>query len=192
MRTDIDWDNVDEIVDNGGGYDKLSAGNYVCRIVEVKDFASSSYVRLILDIAEGEKTGYFTKDSFYADKPWAHNVVLSYKSDQAIRFTKGRLNAIEDSNPGFDAKAAWGAGELGLALFLGKLVGCTFNEEEYETDSGEVKCNVKPGALIPAATVRDGSAKPARHKTVGGDWISLDEAAERERAKQVDANDIPF
>lgn len=168
----IDFDNIEESTE--GGFDRLEAGNYVCTVTAAEDFEKKEYVRLLVDIAEGPREGFFS-DPFYSEKPWAHNVVLSYK-ETAQKMLKGRLHVLTDCNPGFDAQAAWNGGRLDM--FVGKSVGVCFNEEEYEGNDGKVKTNVKPGALVRIDDIRDGTAREPRHKRADGTWVSLDEAKE--------------
>ena len=165
----VNFSNIAESTE--GGFDTLEAGNYICTIVSAKDFPAQHYVRLLINIADGPRKGYFSND-FYANKPWAHNIIMSYK-ETAQSMLKGRLHVISDCNPGFDAEAAWNGCDP--QLFVGKTVGVTFNEEEYEVNYGSIKHNVKPGALIRVSAIKDGTAKPARWKRVNGDWVSLEE-----------------
>jgi hypothetical protein len=168
----INFESIDEAVE--GGFDTLPAGNYVCRITGAEDVADKEYVRVLVDVAEGDKRGFF-EDKYYADKPYTHNIILSYK-EAALNFLKGRLHVVTDCNPGFDAEAAFNGDESGLSLFLGKAVGVCFGEEEYENKEGDVRTSVRPDHFVRIAEIRDGSAKPARHKTLDGKYLSLEEA----------------
>ncbi len=165
----IQFDTIAE--STGGSYQALPAGNYVCTITAMEDVADREYVRMEVDVAEGEHAGFFKG----SDRPWKHSTCLSYK-DAALGMLKRRLHTISDCNPGFDAMAAFNGGTQALSLFVGKLVGVCFNEEEFEGNDGEVKTNVKPGDLRLVADVRSGRALPARHKTVSGEWLDIAEA----------------
>lgn len=151
-----------------GARTKLPAGNYVCSITKFEDCPDKEYARLYVDIAEGEFAGYFS-DPFYADKPYAHSIVMSYKP-QALGMLKSRLHAISDSNPGFDAEAAWN-GNNPAGQFSGRRVGVQFHEEEYIGNDGEPRVNTKPGKLF-AVDKLEQQAKP-RRKTKDGEWIDI-------------------
>lgn len=125
-----------EATTEGSTYQQLPAGAYVCSIMAMEDFADKEYVRMTVDIIQGEHANYFS-DKFYADKPWSHSIVLSYK-DKALGMLKGRLQTIAGCNPGFDPEAAWNAGNLNM--FVGKAVGVVFRAEEYlDKKTGEFK-----------------------------------------------------
>lgn len=125
-----------EATTEGSTYQQLPAGAYVCSIIAMEDFADKEYVRMMVDIIQGEHANYFS-DKFYNDKPWSHSIVLSYK-DKALGMLKGRLQTIAGCNPGFDPEAAWNAGNLNM--FVGKAIGVVFRAEEYlDKKTGEFK-----------------------------------------------------
>lgn len=121
----VNWGSVDAKTD--GEFARIEPGAYVGCIGSMEDVPSNEYVRLLFDIMEGPHKGYFS-DGFYADKPWAHSLIMSYK-DSALGMLKGRLETIASCNPGFDPFAAWDAGRLDM--FAGRKVGLVFREEEY-------------------------------------------------------------
>lgn len=121
----VNWGSVD--AKSEGEFARIEPGAYVGCIGSMEDFPSKEYVQMIFDIIEGLHKGYFS-DGFYADKPWAHSLILSYK-DTALGMLKGRFQTIEACNPGFDPFAAWDAGRLDM--FAGRKVGLVFREEEY-------------------------------------------------------------
>ena len=110
-----------------GDFPRLEPGAYVCGITEVEDFPAREYLRVLVDIIQGERANYFA-DDFYHDKPYAHSIIMSYK-ESAMPMLKGRLHVITDCNPGFDAEAALNAGKE--QMLVGKAVGVVFREEEY-------------------------------------------------------------
>lgn len=149
----INWTEVTASTD--GGFAKLPAGPYVATIVDMIDNASREYVELVYDIAEGEHKGYYS-DDWGRQHPYAHHLFLSYK-DSALGMLKGRLEAIQQSNPGFDPFAAWDAGNL--SMFMGKLLGINLQEEEYERNSGEIATRLNVCQVVPADKVRAGEVK---------------------------------
>lgn len=152
MRS-VTWESVNASHDNGG-FTRLPAGPYVARIVGMQDNDEREYVECIFDIAEGEHAGYYS-DDWGKNHPYAHHLFLSYK-DKALGMLKGRLEAIQASNPGFDPFAAWDAGRLDM--FTNRLVGINLQEEEYEY-CGEVKTRLNVCQVTPAQDVRDGKVK---------------------------------
>lgn len=120
--------NLNNIAEKAEGeFARIKPGAYPCAITEVEDFPDKEYVRILVDVIAGEYKDYFNSD-FYADKPFAHSIIMSYK-DSALGMLKGRLHVITDCNPGFDAEAALGAGKE--QMLVGKAVGVVFREEEY-------------------------------------------------------------
>lgn len=127
MPRKVNWTEV-ESSNEGGEYKRLTAGAYVCTITKAEDRKDRENVQLLVDIAEGEFEGYFS-DSFYNGKDWAHNVILSYRTPKGLGMTKGRLEAIQACNPGFDPFAAWDGDRMDM--FVGRKVGVVFRDEEY-------------------------------------------------------------
>jgi len=160
MRS-LNWNNV--TAQSDGDFQRLPAGPYVATIVAMEDVSDREYVSMVYDIFEGEHKGYYS-DEWGKSHPNAHRVVLSYK-ERALGMTKGRLEAIAASNPGFDPFAAWDAGRLDM--FVGRLVGLNIREEEYEWD-GETKVRMSAFQVLDAAKVRAGEVKVPRRKTLDG------------------------
>lgn len=124
MRS-VKWNEVESTAE--GEFKKLEPGAYPAVIVKMADFPEKEYVQLVFDIADGPRKGHFS-DAFYADKEWAHNLIMSYK-DTALGMLKGRMETIQKCNPGFEPFAAWDAGRLDM--FAGRRVGVVLREEEY-------------------------------------------------------------
>lgn len=205
----INWAGIEASGD--GSYDRLEPGAYVGVITAMTDEESKQYVRMLFDIAEGPRKGYFS-DDFYKDKPWAHNMIFSYK-DSALPMLKGRMETINKCNPGFDSMAAFDAN---LSLFVGKRVGLVMREEEYFDKKTEAfkmgsprcfrLCTVEEVASGKYATTKpktlSAEEKRAELKRIGyGDYDiqqilsaevsdAVSKAAQTESAKVYD--DIPF
>lgn len=201
-----------EIQSSGtGDYERLEAGSYVGFIVSMEDNASGEYVNMLVDIFEGPRKGYFS-DAFYANKPWAHRIVLSYK-DKALGMLKGRLETIAACNPGFDPFAAWDAGRLDM--FAGRKVGLVFRSEEYWDKNAEefkvgsprpdriIKLEAVPTTPAPEPKMLDDAGKVAALVRAGYGQVEaqmkLDEikaAADAERKAEekaaYDSINVPF
>lgn len=146
----INLNNIEE-KSAGGDYKRLVAGAYACIVTKVEDNPRGEYLSVELDIVAGEFEGYF-KDSFYDNKPFAHRTVMSYK-DENLGYFKHNLRAFTESNTGFDAEAAIMGGQE--QMLVGKVVGCTFRDEEfYDKKSGEFKLgSPRPSTLIPTSAI---------------------------------------
>ena len=79
-----------------GGFERLPAGGYVCKITDVEGVAAKGYLALTFDIAEGDRKGFYS-DEWGLSHPYAHRFILSYK-ESALGMFKGRLKAIDESN----------------------------------------------------------------------------------------------
>lgn len=161
MRS-LNWNAIQASGD--GDFTPLPAGGYVVKIVDMTDEPKKEYVNLIWDIAEGEHAGRYS-DKWGKEHPYAHNVILSYK-DTALGMLKGRLEAIQASNPGFDPFAAWDAGRLDM--FKNRLMGVNLQEEEYENQSGEVRTRLNVCQVVDVQRVRDGKVKVRPKKALAG------------------------
>lgn len=115
---------------------KLPAGGYIVRFESYEDNEDKEFVRLVFDVNEGQQAGFFL-DPYFAEKPWAHSIMLSY-TDKALPMTKGRLEKISECNPGFDAVAAFEAARLDM--FMGRKVGLVAGIEQrvFKGDDGWV------------------------------------------------------
>lgn len=158
----LDWNNITATSD--GEYSTLPAGGYVAKIVDMIDNDSKEYVELIWDINEGEHKDHYS-DDWGKEHPYAHHIFLSYK-EKALGMLKGRLEAIRDSNSGFDPFAAWDAGRLDM--FRGRLLGINLQEEEYEKRDGGVGTRMNVCQVLSVDKVRNGEVKVKPKKTLDG------------------------
>lgn len=156
----FNWSSITATAD--GEYAALPAGPYIARIVDMVDNDQKEYVELIWDIAEGPHKDRFS-DDWGKKHPYAHHVFLSYK-DTALGMLKGRLEAIQESNPGFDPFAAWDAGRLDI--FRGRLLGINLQEEEYEKRDGTVATRLNVCQVVTVDKVRNGEVKARPKKTL--------------------------
>ena len=180
----VNWASVTASSDEG--FEKLPAGPYVAVITEATDNETKQYVEIVYDIAEGEHKGYYS-DDWGKSHPYAHHIFMSYK-DTALGMLKGRLEAIQASNPGFDAFAAWDAGRLDM--FRNRLVGINLQEEEYERNDGDTGIRLNVAQVVDAQKVRDGLVKTRERKTIDAKKAHVPTTqAEKDAFNNVD---IPF
>ena len=180
----VNWASVTASSDEG--FEKLPAGPYVAVITDATDNEDRQYVEIVYDIAEGEHKGYYS-DDWGKSHPYAHHIFMSYK-DTALGMLKGRLEAIQASNPGFDAFAAWDAGRLDM--FRGRLVGINLQEEEYERNDGDTGIRLNVVQVVDAQRVRDGLVKTRERKTLDAKKAHVP-TTQAEKAAFNDV-DIPF
>lgn len=173
----VNWGDVTASGD--GDFKRLEPGPYVAKVVTMTDFPEKEYVKLVYDIAEGPNAGFYS-DDWGLQHPYAHQVFLSYK-EKALGMLKGRLEAIQASNPGFDPFAAWDAGRLDM--FAGRVLGVNLQEEEYERSDGETGTRLSVCQVVPAQDVRDGKVRARAKKT-------LDGKAPKAATPKADAEDV--
>ena len=184
MVRKLNWDSIQASGD--GGFEALPAGPYVAKIVDMVDKEDREYVEVVYDIAEGPKAGYYS-DDWGKQHPYAHHFFMSYKQT-ALGMLKGRLEAIQKSNPGFDPFAAWDAGRLDI--FHNRLVGINLQEEEYEKRDGGISTRLNVCQVVDAQMVRDGKVKAREKKTMGGKMTtSATTSSNISKAADVD---VPF
>lgn len=95
----FNWVEVDEAT----SVDWLEPGGYVIEIVDVEDKPEWEALNVVFDVAEGTQAHKFAK--MPKEQAWTHQLRQSYK-ENAQRFFKGFLTALEKSNPGFSI-AEW-------------------------------------------------------------------------------------
>ncbi len=141
----VDMTNVKE----SGDFTKLPAGAYICSIVDVEDVSDKEYLKVTYDIADGEFAGHFNdirKD--HADWTWVGAYVKSYKTT-ALPMFKRFCSAVSKSNGAFvfDGNTV-NADEKTL---IGKKLGLILREEEYYSNSGELKTRLIVHGEFPIA-----------------------------------------
>lgn len=159
----VNWGSITASKD--GSFDRPPAGPYVVQIVEAEDNELKEYVNIVWDICEGEWAGHYS-DDWGKEHPYAHNLVLSYRTEKALSMTKGRLEVIQECNPGFDPFAAIDAGRLDM--LVGRKFVANLQEEEYEGNDGKVKTRLNVSQVRTIADLREGKVKTPKKKTLDG------------------------
>lgn len=155
-----------------GEYEQLEAGGYVCIIkgIAVEEKEYGELMRIKFDIVEGDMAGfyrrvYMNKKSKNADAKWPGMYYQTIKETD-LRFFKGFITAIEESNSGFIWN--WNENEL-----VGKLFGGIFGEEEYLNNKNEIKTTVKCRFIRNVDNIRNGNFTiPAIKKVTGADQFT--------------------
>ena len=172
-----------------GGFERLPAGGYVCKITDVEDVTAKDYLALTFDIAEGDRKGFYSNE-WGLSHPYAHRFILSYK-ESALGMFKGRLKAIDESNgTEFVKEAVAGLKEQQL---VGKLVGLVIGYEEYASDRGDTRTRSYVKAVISADRVRRGDFKiPELKRLEGAAAPAITEHAGEAPAGFSWGDDVPF
>lgn len=184
----------------GDDYQRIPAGGYVCAIQAVRvtgrdgygreiDYPEDKmYVKLIWDIIEGDFAGKYS-DEFWADedKDYGHCFYLSWKNMNAF---KGAIQAIEESNPGFDAMAAFSADNW--ALFTGKKIGLVIGEEEYRANDGSIKRRYKFPRAKSVQDIRDGKFRVPALKQLEDDVAPAPTSTGNSSDSLADVYNVPF
>ena len=158
---------------NGGGIEQVLPGAYVVRIQAVRTEGDTrkehwtcdkkQYVLLVYDIDEGKFAGKYSEDYFMGfdgpleDRDYMHCHCLSWKN---IGDLKKQLRCITESNPGFDALAAFEADKWGM--FVGKRFGVVLDGEVDTNDKGYDRWKLKVGDVVTIKDVHDGTTREPR------------------------------
>lgn len=139
----------------------LQKGGYVLKIMgaEICENKVGQYVKIGVDIAEGEYKDYFANDyknQQSEDKKWRGNYLLNVPNDDGSEkdgWTKRRfktvIEALEESNPGYHF-------DWDEKKFKGKFIGGLFNEREYESN-GNIKKSTNLAQLCSVEKIRKGT-----------------------------------
>jgi len=161
----------------GGEYQRMTAGGYIVAVQAVRTKGKNSsgrdidyvtenqYVKFIYDVIEGDFAGKFS-DDYWADesKDWGHQFYLSWKNLGAL---KNAIQCLDESNPGFDAMAAFEADKW--EMFVGKKFGIVLGEEEYRANDGSIKTRFTFPRIKSVQDIRDGKFKVPPLKKLEGE-----------------------
>lgn len=151
-------ENFDQVQEStGGDFKAMEPGVYLCKITSIDTEWETSRglqkaedrecVRMLLDVAEGEHAGEFSRD-FHADKPYTHAMYMSW-TEKARGLLKHTFSAIDEANPGFDSKAAFEADKW--ELFVGRRLLVVWQGEEYTANNGMLRIRVRPDRAVTTA-----------------------------------------
>lgn len=147
------WVTVDAAGIGGG---MLEPGAYVMRIVRVVDKPANEYLEVYMDVAEGERRGFYA--DLKEDDMWRCKWTKSYK-ESAEKFFRQFLDALEVSNRGRFTVA--GFSQTGdEQSMVGLELGVLFQREKYIKQSGQNKgddgTRLNWFASVPSQDVRNG------------------------------------
>lgn len=182
---------------------RMGAGGYVVIIQAVRtegtdgmgrriDYVNAKeYVKLIYDVAEGDFAGKFS-DEYWSgtDKDYGHQIFMSWKNMGALKNT---INCLDESNPGFDAMAAFEADKW--ELFIGKKLGIVVGEEEYRANDGTIKTRLGFPRIKSVQDIHDGKFRVPALKKLEEDndgYFAAPSTPAPGQAASVYDEDIPF
>lgn len=188
---------------NGGGFEQLDPGNYVCTVKLVEETVSKTnkpMLKIYLDIAQGESAGFFAKKFKEDDreqKKWPCIVyqLTEDKDSNCSRGLKSFIGAVAASNPNFDVNAIWGPNFA--KWFRDKRVGASFRREEYVGNDGESRWSVKAYRFFSADKVDEMSMpkdKPLPEPSYSGpgEWGSVPSSSDMFPSYAESEGQLPF
>lgn len=143
--------NYNDIKPNyGGDMRKEEPGGYIVKITFAEDVPAKEYLRIEWDYTEGELAGAH-KECYDNYGFWPAPLFRSYKQKAAGMF-KAFIESVEKSNEGF----TWNWNERDL---VGRWVGVVTREEEYTSNSGELKTRIVVDRVLPVLDIMNGNFK---------------------------------
>ena len=179
------WENANSY----GDFKTLKAGAYKCEIKKVEELKSTNakkFVKISLDIIDGEFKNYFTdkyKNDTREDKKWSGIWNLfeeGYETGSINTKFKGFITSIEKSNPNY----IWDWNEQTLT---GKIVGIVFRDEEFKANDGSIKSSAKPFYAVPVDELEN--IKIPEPKLLDGELGSIANNIDNETYS---VDDLPF
>lgn len=168
-------------VDEAGDFLNIKTGIYMARIVDVIDDETKEYLTINFDITEGEFKNYFKDRKESLDLPkWDFNgsFIRSYK-DSALRFFKGFINAVEQSNEGYNFANAKG----NIGTLKGKTIVVVFADTEIpvldENNNNKPRVVPKFNAVRSTVSLRENKIK------VPTKVIALDSDYDKKKYKEL-------
>jgi hypothetical protein len=131
----------------GGQFEQLPAGGYICKIKSVEDVQDRQYLKIEYDITDGPKRGWYT-EIFKRTGKWYGQFCRSYK-DSAVGFFKGFITAIVESNPGY--KWEWAEQTL-----INKNIGLVLAYEEFINKDNNLRERVYVAQNRSTAAIKAG------------------------------------
>ena len=172
-------------IGGGGGFEQMEPGVYELYIQAIRtewdtknghtDGLSKQCVKVVWDVASGPFEKKFTEAYFVdwegkpdPDKDYMHSCYLSWKN---LEYLKGRFEALNAANAGFDALAAFEADQWNM--FVGKRFWAVIDGTVDINDNGYDRWKLEVGAWITPEQARSGehpepNVKDERGKKKGG------------------------
>lgn len=173
------WNEIEE----AQVFERVQAGGYVCRIVDVKDVPEKQYLLVTLDIAEGKFANRGAELKERTGNTWGYYTAYRSYKESARSFFKSFLIALEKSNKRFNANR-FSNNEKEL---IDLLVGVVLGEEEYVGQDRETKAPKKKTRLRVASTMDANLIRAGKFKVPAMKLLS-----DEEKAKLNESSYVPF
>lgn len=173
------WNEIEE----AQVFERVQAGGYVCRIVDVKDVPEKQYLLITLDIAEGKFANRGAELEERTGNTWGYYTAYRSYKESARSFFKSFLIALEKSNKRFNANR-FSNNEKEL---IDLLVGVVLGEEEYVGQDRETKAPKKKTRLRVASTMEANLIRAGKFKVPAMKLLS-----DEEKAKLNESSYVPF
>ena len=149
-------ENYENVQASTGEFARPTAGGYVCKIIDVKDFpvddkGKGDYLKIEYDIVEGEFEGYYKEQYDKWGGNWNASFIRSYK-EKALGMFKHFTNCIEKSNSNY----IWNWNETTL---IGKKIGLVLGEEEYINSQGNLRVKLVVKEIKTVGDIINGEFK---------------------------------
>lgn len=164
----------DKIKESGNGFNRIPAGGYIARILDVLDVPEKQYLKISFDIADGEYKNFFAnvyKNDDRDNKKWpaGGSFIRSYK-DRALPMFKAFVTSVEKSNSGFKF-------DFDETKMQGKLVGLVLADEEYLSNTGKVRTRTYMSATRSVDSIKSGDFTVPNLKKLDASKISTSSSA---------------
>lgn len=180
MRKIENWEELRNDIDEVISFDNITAGQYICKIIDVEDVDSKEYLKIWFDIVKGDFVDAFkTQEERTGQWPAQGIMYWSYKAS-AQRFYASKITAIEKSNDGYKYKL------FEEDKLKGKYFVANFGEEEYLDSDNELKVGLKVQEVRSLQALKEGKIKTPKRKE-----LSL-EAKKQINKVEVQEDDLPF
>lgn len=152
----IEW-NMNETKEVKGGGQMLPMGAYVCKITSCEDVPEKQYLKVELDVAEGDFAGHFGK-LFASAGFWGLVDYKSYKGENETGkgLFKHFIACLERSN-----NFTWNGDEKQL---VGKQIGATICHELYNKQDGTDGRKTKIATYYDVEEIKKGEFTEPKEK----------------------------
>ena len=143
-------ENFENVKPSSDEVNNPQAGGYILVIKNIRDVEDKEYLKMLVDISEGEYKDHYQK--LYEEHGfWGLLNYASYKTKAQGMF-KRFIDAVEKSNVGY----SWNWDEKSLK---GKKIGAVLREEAYVSKNGEEKTTLRVHQVYTVEDIKKGNFK---------------------------------
>ena len=169
-------------VQEAGVFTSIKSGLYVGIIKKVEDVGNMSYLKIDLDIFEGDYKDYY--QDLYDNKGfWGLTLYRSYQNT-ALSYFKRFILGVENSNNGY----SWNWEEKTL---VNKKIGLVLQEVEYEKQDGSIGTRMSVVATYDVDEIKQGKDKQGREILIP-EKKKLEESETMTISNTLGSVEIPF